>query len=133
VVVPQIAIRLSDEELAALDQLVAARNYESRAAAMREALTRALKAEEDRQIAAQYERAYGNRPPTQEEIDIGETGAILLGQFYEQTGEPPWELDEEEKVWTPKPDVQLLHQIEVVAEQLLGLAHQAAEQRRQAS
>ena len=128
---PQIAIRLSDDELAALDQLVAAGNFESRAAAVRDALTRALKAEEDRQIAAQYERAYGNRPPTQEEIDIGITGEILLAQSYEEMGEPPWEDDEEERP-DPTPDVQW-REIEVMAEHLLSLVHDAAKQHKRAS
>jgi predicted transcriptional regulator len=125
----QIAIRLSNDELAALDQLVALRGLESRAAAIRGAIAQAVKAEEDRRIDEQYRRAYGDRPPTQEEIDIGLTGAILLGEFYQQTGEPPWEFDEGEEPQSPTPDVQLLRQIEVVAEQLRGLAHQAAEQR----
>jgi Arc/MetJ-type ribon-helix-helix transcriptional regulator len=128
---PQIAIRLSEDELAGLDRLVAARHFDSRAAAIRDALAQVLKAEEDRRIDEAYERAYGNRPPTQEEIDVGITGAILLGELAKD--EPPWEFDEEEKPSTPKPDVQLLQQIEVVAEQLLGLAHQAAEEQRRAS
>jgi Arc/MetJ-type ribon-helix-helix transcriptional regulator len=130
---PQIAIRLSEDELAGLDRLVAERHFDSRAAAIRDALARLLKAEEDRRIDEEYERAYGNRPPTQEEIDIGVTGAILLGQFYEETGEPPWDFGDDEEPTTSKPDVQLLHQIEVVAEQLLHLAHQAAERQQRAS
>jgi len=133
---PQIAIRLSEDELAGLDRLVAERRFASRAAAVRNALAQVLKAEEDRQIAEEYERAYGNRPPTQEEIEWGELGAYLLGELTKD--EPPWDFDEgDEQQEAPpvhSPDVRYsLQEIEVVAEQLLGLVHAAAEQQRRAS
>jgi len=127
--VPQIAIRLSDDELAALDQLVAAGNFESRAAAVRDALTRALKAEEDRQIAEEYRRAYAEHPVTHEEIDLGYLGAYLLGKATED--EPAWA--DENEAPPPKPDIRWLNEIEVVAERLLDLVHTATAQHRQAS
>jgi Arc/MetJ-type ribon-helix-helix transcriptional regulator len=127
---PQIAIRLSDDELAGLDRLVAARHFDSRAAAIRNALAEALKAEEDRRIAEEYERAYGDRPPTQEEIAWGEFGAYMLGKLTEN--EPPWDFGEDEPV--SKPDIRFaLQEIEVVAQHLLGLVHTAAERQQRAS
>ncbi len=128
---PQIAVRLSDEELAGLDRLVVERHFASRAAAIRDALAQVQKAEEDRRIAEGYERAYGGRPPTQEEIDLGITGAILMGELTKD--EPPWDFGHDE-VELPKPDIRFaLQEIEVVAEQLLSLVHTAAERQQQAS
>jgi Arc/MetJ-type ribon-helix-helix transcriptional regulator len=129
---PQIAVRLTEDELAGLDRLVADRHYDSRAAAIRDALAQVLKAEEDRRIAKAYERAYGGRPPTQEEIDVGITGEILLAQAYEETGEPPWD-EEEQQQPDPKPDIRWWHEVEILAEHLLSLVHNAAEQQKRAS
>src|SRR5438067_1531543 len=122
---PQIAVRLSEDELAALDHLVTARRFESRAAAIRDALAQALKAEEDRQIGEEYRRAYADRPPTQEEIEVGEIGAYLMGELTKD--EPPWDFDEyeQESAPAPRPDVRWLNEIEVIAERLRDLVHAA--------
>jgi Arc/MetJ-type ribon-helix-helix transcriptional regulator len=128
---PQIAIRLSEDELAGLDRLVAERHFASRAAAIRDALAQVLKAEDDRQIAEEYRRAYANRPPTQDEIDLGHLGAYLMGKLTEE--EPPWDFGADEES-VSRPDIAFaLQKIEVVAEELLTLVHTAAEQQRQAS
>jgi Arc/MetJ-type ribon-helix-helix transcriptional regulator len=92
---PQIAIRLTCEELAGLDRLVAERHFTSRAAAIRDALAQVQKVEEDRRIAEEYRRAYADRPPSQEEIEIGEIGAYLLGELTKD--EPPWDFGEDEE------------------------------------
>jgi Arc/MetJ-type ribon-helix-helix transcriptional regulator len=128
---PQIAIRLTEDELAGLDRLVAERHFASRAAAIREALAKLQKAEEDRQIAEEYRRAYEKQPVTQEEIDLGHLGAYLMGKLTEN--EPPWVFGGEEEP-AAKPDIAFaLQKIEVVAERLLALVHTAAEQQRQAT
>jgi Arc/MetJ-type ribon-helix-helix transcriptional regulator len=124
---PQIAIRLTDDELAGLDRLVAERHFASRAAAIRDALSQVRKAEEDRRITEAYERAYGGRAPTQEEIDIGRLGAYLAGELTKD--EPPWDFDDDaEGSPEVRPDIRWLTEIRVVAEHLLTLVHQATEQ-----
>jgi Arc/MetJ-type ribon-helix-helix transcriptional regulator len=128
---PQIAVRLTEDELAGLDRLVAERHFASRAAAIRDALAQLQRAEEDRQIAEEYRRAYQKQPVTQEEIDLGHLGAYLMGKLSEN--EPAWDFGEEEEP-VARPDVRFaLQEIEVVAEQLLTLVHAAAEQQKQAS
>jgi Arc/MetJ-type ribon-helix-helix transcriptional regulator len=128
---PQIAIRLSEDELAGLDRLVAERHFASRAAAIRDALAQVQKGEEDRQIAEEYRRAYADRPPTQDEIEWGHIGAYMLGKLTEN--EPPWEPGDGEEEVAPTPDVRFaLQEIEIVANRLLGLVHTVVEQQRQA-
>jgi Arc/MetJ-type ribon-helix-helix transcriptional regulator len=61
----------SDDELSALDAVVADGRYPTRAAVVRSALRLLLRAERDREIAAEYRRAYSDQP--QEEW-IGRAG-----------------------------------------------------------
>ncbi|CAN5747770.1 MAG: hypothetical protein ACR2HP_16150 [Ilumatobacteraceae bacterium] len=81
----QIAVRLSDEELAALDWIVVHCHWDSRAEALRTALaelTERLRSEEiDRAIIDGYTRI----PETQEELDE----AMRLS--IESIREEPWE------------------------------------------
>ncbi len=73
---PQIAVRLSAEELALLDQLVAEEHFASRAAVIRDALARLRKEREDREMAEELRRAYERVPETQEERDLGDRRAL---------------------------------------------------------
>ncbi len=70
----QIAVRLPERDLAALDQMVDDGSFPSRAAAVRAAVELLLRAERDRRIADQYRRAYRDQP---QEAWIGETGLRL--------------------------------------------------------
>jgi len=130
---PQIAIRLSEDELAGLDRLVAERHFDSRAAAIRDALAQVLKAEEDRRIDEEYERAYGNRPPTQEEMEIGQVGAYLLGELTKD--EPPWDFgdDDTESSLSAAVHQQTFSDLEAALRHALELVRVAAEKERAAS
>ncbi len=77
----QIAVRLSNEQLAAIDSAVAAGRYPSRAAAVRAGVDRVLKAERDREIADAYRRGYGAQP--QEEW-IGQAGLAAMARVIER-------------------------------------------------
>ncbi len=73
----QIAIRIPERDLAALDEAVRAGRFASRAAAVREGVSRLLGEERDREIAESYRRAYSEHP--EEEI-FGEVGLALLAE-----------------------------------------------------
>src|SRR5918993_6034938 len=91
---PQIAVRVSEEELALLDRLVAEEHFASRAAVIRGALARLRKERDDQEMAAELRRAYERVPETQEEIDLGITGALIMAETTKD--EPPWDFDDEE-------------------------------------
>lgn len=80
----QIAIRIPERDLVALDQAVRAGRFASRAAAVREGVSRLLGEERDREIAASYRRAYSEHP---EEEWFGEVGATLLAEAVAAEGE----------------------------------------------
>ncbi len=67
----QIAIRLPETDLGALDDAIARGRFPNRAAALREGLRRLLHEEREREIEGAYRRGYGAQP--QEEW-IGEAG-----------------------------------------------------------
>lgn len=82
----QIAVRIPDSVLAALDEAVGAGRFESRAAAVRQGLDRLLEDEREREIAASYRRAYADRP---EEEWVGEVGlALAADRIRELEGRP---------------------------------------------
>ena len=58
----QIAVRIADEDLAALDESVSNGAYPNRAAAVRAGIDLLLRKERDRSIGAAYRRAYGDHP-----------------------------------------------------------------------
>ena len=68
---PQIAVRLPDADLTALDAAVQRGEFESRAAAVRAGLALVLRAQRERQIADEYRRAYAEAPA---EDWVGEAG-----------------------------------------------------------
>lgn len=64
----QLAIRLPDETLEALDWLVVRCKFSSRTEAMRCAIEAAIKAEQSRAIDEQYREAYARVPQTDDEV-----------------------------------------------------------------
>jgi Arc/MetJ-type ribon-helix-helix transcriptional regulator len=79
----QIAVRIPDEQLRALDEAIGAGEFDSRSAMVREALQRLLRERQEREIAGQYRRAYGRQPL---EPELGEAGAELLAEALEREG-----------------------------------------------
>jgi Arc/MetJ-type ribon-helix-helix transcriptional regulator len=77
----QIAVRLSNEQLEAIDAAVGVGRYPSRAAAVRAGVDRLLKEERDREIADAYRRGYGRYP--QEEW-IGGAGLAAMAKVVER-------------------------------------------------
>ncbi|HEX6723835.1 MAG TPA: ribbon-helix-helix domain-containing protein [Gaiella sp.] len=84
----QIAIRIPDEDLRALDEAVARGRFPNRASAVREALTALLLAERRRAIEEADRRGYGAAP--QEEW-VGESGLAAFAALVatEERGEEP--------------------------------------------
>ena len=74
----QVAVRLPEVALAALDEAIARGSFPSRAAALREGLDRLLREERERQIEAAYRRGYRAFP--QEEW-VGEAGLAAFAAF----------------------------------------------------
>lgn len=87
---PQIAVRLSAEEWAAVDAVVASGRCPSRAAAIREGLALLLKQERDREIAEAYQRA-AELPPDIELDRWVASAADRLGARLQE--EDPWPQD----------------------------------------
>lgn len=85
---PQVAIRLDDAELAALDGMVSSGRFPSRAAAIRHALAVQSRAERDREIAEAYARAYGGRPTSERAAGVG-AGRAAIAALYGD--EPSWD------------------------------------------
>jgi Arc/MetJ-type ribon-helix-helix transcriptional regulator len=77
----QIAVRIPERDLAALDEAVRAGRFASRAAAVREALDRLLASEREREIAEEYRRAYAQHP---EEDWVGRVGEALMAESIEE-------------------------------------------------
>ncbi len=84
----QIAIRIPEDELAALDAAIARGSFPNRAAAVREALSRLLRLEHERAIDEAYRLGYGAEP--QEEW-VGKVGLAAFASLVEveQKGEEP--------------------------------------------
>ncbi len=84
----QIAVRLSDEDVSALDEVIARGGFQNRASALREGLARLLREEREREIEEAYRRGYGEQP--QEEW-VGEAGLGAFAAFVaaEEKGEEP--------------------------------------------
>ena len=79
----QIAVRIPEELLVALDRMVAAGHARSRADAVRNAVELLARVEREREIADEYARAYGEAP---QEAWIGQAGLALGAalQFREE-------------------------------------------------
>lgn len=74
----QIAVRIPATDLEAIDRIVAAGRFATRAEAFREAVRILLKAERNREIAEEYARAYGRQPDHQW---VGRVGLELGGKL----------------------------------------------------
>lgn len=81
----QIAIRLDDEDLTALDTAVAAGRYPSRAAAVRAGIGELLSKQRDREIAEEYRRAYNEHP---QEPWFAEASAQIAGERLAERPSP---------------------------------------------
>jgi Arc/MetJ-type ribon-helix-helix transcriptional regulator len=79
----QIAVRLSDEQLAGIDAAVALGHFSSRAAVVRAGVERVLREQRDLEIAEAYRRGYGGQP---QEEDIGELGLALGAELLRREG-----------------------------------------------
>lgn len=82
----QIPVRLTEEDVAALDAVVATGRYSSRSDVLRAGLDRVLRAERDREIESAYERGYGAKPQAEW---IGELGLAALAAFDRAEGGEP--------------------------------------------
>jgi Arc/MetJ-type ribon-helix-helix transcriptional regulator len=74
----QIAVRLPEDELAALDGAVAHGGYKSRAAAVRDGIARIVHEEREREIAESYRRAYTKYP---QEREFAEAAAYAMDEI----------------------------------------------------
>jgi Arc/MetJ-type ribon-helix-helix transcriptional regulator len=77
---------MTDQDVAALDKLVAEGRFESRSDALRAGLARLLREEREREIAAAYRRGYGERP--QDEW-VGQVGLQGLAELDRAEGGGP--------------------------------------------
>jgi Arc/MetJ-type ribon-helix-helix transcriptional regulator len=84
----QLAVRLSDEDLAALDKAIASGRFPSRAAAVREGLSRLLGEEREREIEEAYRRGYGTHPQEAWVGEVGLAGFAALVAAEEPDSEP---------------------------------------------
>jgi Arc/MetJ-type ribon-helix-helix transcriptional regulator len=74
----QVPVRLTEQDVAALDALVAGGSYKNRSEALRAGLARLADEERQRKIDDAYARGYGERP--QEEW-VGQVGLDGLAAF----------------------------------------------------
>ena len=82
----QVPVRLTDQDVAALDALVERGRFRNRSHAMRAALAELVREERAREIDEAYRRGYGEHP--QEEW-IGQAGIAPLAAFDEAEGGEP--------------------------------------------
>lgn len=64
----QLAVRVSEAQLRALDGYAAFRGYANRADAIRAAIAEAIKRAEDEAIDRSYREGYASRPESEEEM-----------------------------------------------------------------
>jgi Arc/MetJ-type ribon-helix-helix transcriptional regulator len=82
----EVTVRVTEDEAAALDGLIAKGRFVDRSAALRAALAALLHEEREREIDEAYRRGYGKFP---QEHWIGEAGlASLEAWSREEGGEP---------------------------------------------
>jgi len=82
----QVPVRLTEEDVAALDEAIAAGRFSSRSEALRAGLAHILREEREREIEEAYRRGYGKYP--QEEW-IGELGLAALEALDRAEGGDP--------------------------------------------
>ena len=79
----QIPIRMTDEDVAAVDAAVASGRFGSRSAVLRRGLELVLGEERERAIEESYRRGYGKEP---QEDSVGETGEALFTEHVREEG-----------------------------------------------
>jgi Arc/MetJ-type ribon-helix-helix transcriptional regulator len=84
----QIAVRLSDSDVSALDEAISRGRFPNRASALRRGLELLLREEREREIEEAYRRGYGEHP--QEEW-VGEVGLVAFAELVvaEERDEEP--------------------------------------------
>ena len=82
----QVPVRLTEEDVAALDKAVAEGRYASRSDALRAGLARVLREEREREIDEAYRRGYGTHP---QEDWIGQAGLAAFSGFDAAEGGEP--------------------------------------------
>lgn len=80
----QIAVRLEEEQLEALDSLIAEGEFASRADAVRSGVAAVIAAVESRRIDDAIRAGYEKHPPTSGEIDAAQAA------LREAIAEEPW-------------------------------------------
>ena len=80
----QIAIRIPDDQLEALDQAIEDGAFESRAHAVREGLRQVLVELREQEIAQEYREAYTRYP---DDPKVGRAGAKLLAEAFRREEE----------------------------------------------
>jgi len=82
----QVPVRLTEDDVAALDAVVAGGQFASRSEVLRAGLERVLREEREREIEAAYRRGYGAQP---QEAWVGEVGLAGLAAFDQaEDGDP---------------------------------------------
>lgn len=81
----QIAVKLDESVLAGIDELVEAGSFESRSAAVRQALAALLAAERRAGIDRAYAQGYGRVPET--EYDMADAARLAIEAIHDE----PWE------------------------------------------
>jgi Arc/MetJ-type ribon-helix-helix transcriptional regulator len=84
----QIAIRIPDADLAALDDAIARGRFPSRAAAVRVALTDLLREQRRRDVEEADRRGYGEAPQEEWVGEVGLTAFAALVDAEERDEEP---------------------------------------------
>jgi Arc/MetJ-type ribon-helix-helix transcriptional regulator len=82
----QVPVRLTNQDVAALDAMVEQGRFANRSEALRAAVAALLRDEREREIEAAYRRGYGEQP---QEDWIGEAGLALIAAFHEAEGGEP--------------------------------------------
>ncbi len=82
----QVPVRLTDEDLAAIDRAVSAGRFANRSDALRAGVKAILREEREREIEEAYRRGYGEHP--QEEW-IGQVGLAAFEAWHRAEGGEP--------------------------------------------
>ena len=82
----QVPVRLTEQDLAALDQLVQAGAFANRSEALRAGLAALLREHQERELEAAYRRGYEMHP---QEPWVGAAGLAGLGAFDRAEGGDP--------------------------------------------
>lgn len=77
---------MTEQDVAALDELVASGRFSSRSEALRAGFARLLREEREREIAEAYRRGYSKHP---QEDWVGETGLAAFSAFDRAEGGEP--------------------------------------------